>query len=188
MKHISHFLFWAGVFISASGFLVGQADRIPFIHKCISAKYANALSGQRRLVSSGSLRVFERGFNEIAHAYDDRLSTNGSPSLTILSIRAHLDKIYPVTGPDAPAMGSGISLLLSDGKTISSDNLDLANRVASLKDSGVLFWSTIIFAFGLIVTILSRYLPRPQLVPCKNPEVIQNTHDQDKDLNEADGI
>src|ERR1035441_7696381 len=58
MKHISHFLFWAGVFISASGFLVGQADRIPFIHKCISAKYANALSGQRRLVSSGSLRVF----------------------------------------------------------------------------------------------------------------------------------
>lgn len=188
MKHISHFLLWAGVFISACGFLVGQVSRIPFIHKCISAKYANAISGQRRLLSTGSLKASDRGFKEIARAYDERLSTNGPQRLTVVSISADLSDIYPVKGPDGPAMGSGISLLLSDGKTISSDNLDLAGRVASLKDSGVLFWSIIIFVFGQIVTILSRYLPKPRLIPCKNPEVVQNTSNQNKDLSDAGGI
>jgi hypothetical protein len=153
LKHIKHILFWLGVLISAFGFIVGQSDRIPVVRNHIAKKYVMAVSAQRRLLSAGVITPHDAGFDCLVHAY--------GAALSVISIDCYKNAVMPIDSVNGPTMGTVVTLHLQDGKTISSDSIDLSQRIEQIKQSEFFLWSVIIFISGLIVLIIGRYLPEP---------------------------
>jgi len=66
MRKHTTILFLAGLLISAAGFMLGQATRIPFVLRIVSPSYWNAMAGYKKLSSNGTLAVGDKGFKEFA--------------------------------------------------------------------------------------------------------------------------
>lgn len=154
-------LFWIGLLISIIGFLLAQSTRIEPLSSLVSPGYAHASAGIKTLTEDGALEPGQRGFNELAEMYfvmpaseHDREKLK---EITITKFAGVADSVSVMGSGKNDDEGMPVKVYLSNGDVLTWGTGNIDKHISSLKDEGVLLWSSVVFSLGVLVQILSRF-------------------------------
>jgi hypothetical protein len=170
----STLLFWVGLTCSAAGFLIGQANRIPFVFRIVSPTYWNTTMGQKQLLSSGTLGPEDKGFNEVSAILKTMLYSNKpGAEKTVKAVRFTCkpgETSYYTMGKSEGFWGTEIIVSLSNGMQTEWNSKWLKDATDKLREKSLLWYATPIFVVGCLIQILSRKLHSSSPPVCERPQ------------------
>lgn len=157
MKFTKYCLFFLGLLLIISGFLVDKASNIPWVLSILSPEYVAAQSGLSRLDDLASLLPGDRGFEEIASTYAEDLRFNDTTKRVDWTV---VDKIGPRKSQVSsisylgPKTWIPLDFHLTNGQTLPYDLILLRQDVEGLKTADLSFWGGLLFWLGVLSYII----------------------------------
>lgn len=155
-------LFWIGLLITIAGFMIGQSTRIESFSSIVSPRYANASAGIKTLIQDDIIRPEQRGFSELEEMYLTMLASGNDheklKGVAITKFAGVANSINLVGSGQNDDGGMPVKVYLANGDVLPWGTGNIDRRISSLKDEGVLLWSSVVFSLGVLMQILSRFV------------------------------
>lgn len=155
-------LFWIGLLITMAGFIIGQSTRIESLSSIVSPRYADASAGIKTLIQNDMIRPGQRGFSELEEMYLAMLASENDheklKGVAVTKFAGVANSISMVGSGQNDDGGMPVKVYLANGDVLPWGTGNIDRKIASLKDEGVLLWSSVVFSLGVLMQILSRFV------------------------------